>query len=424
MNEPNSELEALLKVGVDGPAMNASRKRQQHPIGWEPIQIGERGGYITTPPQSEPPTDWNAFLLELLPPGMDALQFEVDGSTVEMRAWDGNIGGGELKRFYYFKARIRRKTFVVGQDLEEIISAAKKAKIAKLKSAAVSDRVYWLHVTDLQAGQGDGDSVDGLVKRALELPKLVVSDLEMLNKSGRPASKIFVPITGDLVEGISGWYEMQQFATKLDRRDQVKLVRRLLSEILLEMAKTGLPVHVAVVAGNHGEFRNNGKAFTSLSDNDDVAVVEQIAEAFDLAGIDNVTFSFPEQDRLSLTVEVAGWIVGLTHGHVAKYGNGPEGKILNWFKSMAATRDPIGDSDLLFTGHYHHPRFQSLIGDTYWIQGGALCDTSAWFSQSAGLVSDPCVLRGTITPKQRAESVMPFFWPRTRPVAEVVGAKK
>jgi hypothetical protein len=106
---------------------------------------------------------------------------------------------------------------------------------------------------------------------------------------------------------------------------------------------------------------------------------------------------------------------------VARAGAGVEGKILSWFKSMAASRDPIGDADLLFTGHYHHPRFQSLIGDTYWIQGGALCDTSAWFSQSFGLASDPCLIRFTMTRCQKVESVMPYFWPRTVTASRVIG---
>lgn len=415
-------LDKLLKVGPDGPSVDKVRaKKNVHPVGWEPLVIGEHGGFITTGPQEEPPADWSQFLAELLPPGMDQEQFEVDGTSVEMRAWDGNVGEGEIKRFYYFKARIRRRNNLEQVRLDDLIAAAQKVKLPKLVKAE-TERVYWFHVTDLQAGQGDGDAVEGMVGRALQISGIVKSDIETLKKSGRAASQIFVPVTGDLVEGILGWYEMQTFSVKLDRRDQVKLVRRLLSEILLDVAKTGLPIHVAAVAGNHGENRNNGKAFTTLSDNDDIAIVEQIADAFSLAGIENITFSLPQRDRLSMTVDVLGWVVGLTHGHVARYGNGVEGKILGWFKSMAASRDPIGESDILFTGHYHHARFQSLIGDTYWIQGGALCDTSAWFSQSAGLVSDPCLMRGTITKAQKIESIMPFFWTRTRTSTKAIGA--
>lgn len=410
----NEKLDALLAVNT---AHDVRRPAEKHPVGFQPgIHVGQQGGEIVLrQDNAETPADWTAVLRELLPEGFDPSEYEVDGTTVEVRAWDGNIGNGELKRFYYFKAKIRRRGEFAADavNLDDILAAAKKAKPAKVVEHD-NDRTYFVQITDLQAGQADGDGWQGMANRAMQIPLLVKDDLQSLKKSGRPAANIFIPITGDLVEGISGWYEMQTFSVSLDRREQVKLVRRLLTEILVDIASLGLPVHVAVVPGNHGENRQNGKAFTTLGDNDDVAVVEQIAEAFALSEkFEHVTFSFPHKERLSLTVEVQGWIVGLTHGHVARATGTPAAKILNWFKNMAVARDPIGDSDLLFTGHYHHFIAQQLVGDTWLIQGGALCDASAWFSQTAGLVSDPCIVKGTITRSQKVESLMPYTWNRT-----------
>lgn len=419
----SSRLEKLLQIGVDGSADDVIRgKKHKHPQGWEPIVLGERGGYITTAPQETPPKDWNAFLSELLPEGMDAADYDVDGESVEMRAWDGNVGGGELKRFYYFKARIKRKSlFDKGSaELNELIKSAKQAK-RNIEPEGESDRTYFCQITDLQSGQADGDGPAGMIGRALELTEIIKQDIKQLKKAGTPASEIFLPITGDLVEGIIGWYELQVFSVKLDRREQVKLVRRLITEILISLSKLGLPIHVAVVPGNHGENRHNGKAFTTLSDNDDLAAVEMVAEAFALAGIEGITFSFPASDRLSLTVEVQGWVVGLTHGHLARGAGNPEAKILSWFKSMAAAREPIGDADILFTGHYHSGKFSQLVGDTEWVQGGALCDASAWFSQSSGLVGDPLVMKGTITRTQKLEKLLPYRWPRSRPATQQLG---
>lgn len=412
MNE--NPLDRLLAIGTGGPAQSATRARKhKHPNGWTPgVLLNRDGGAVVTEPREAAPDDWDTLLVELLPPGMDPADFSVDGETVEVRAWDSGDGEGGTKRLYYFKARIRRRDALkVELDLSDIIDAAKNTPRPRSKAPDV-ERVYWLQITDLQAGQADGDGVAGMVDKALQLGDLAIADLDRLKKAGTPAGAIFVPVTGDLVEGVSGWYDMQTFSVTLDRRDQVKLVRRLLTEFLLRLVSTGLPIHVAAVPGNHGEHRQNGKAFTSLGDNDDVAVVEQIAEAFELAGLESVTFSLPDRERLSLTVNVLGHVVGLTHGHIARGGTGVEGRILGWFKSMAATRDPVGDSNILFTGHYHHARFQQLVGDTVWIQGGALCDASAWFSQSAGLVSDPVVMKGTIT-REGVEHVMPHSWPRT-----------
>jgi predicted phosphodiesterase len=418
-----SKLDRLLQVGIDGPAIEVARGRKhKHPSGWSPgVRLDKDGGFVVTEPREVAPTDWAEILDELLPPGVDRDGFEIDGSTVEVRAWDANVGGGETTRLYYFKARVRRRSALAdaGIDLEDIIGAAKKVKVKNVKPVGV-ERAYFVHITDLQAGQSDGLGVQGMVERVLDLSRLVDEDLALYEKSGRPATGIFVPITGDLVEGVWGWYDTQTFSVELDRREQVKLVRRLLSEFLLGLAKHGLPVHVAVVPGNHGENRKDGKAFTTLGDNDDVAVIEQIAEAFDLAGLGNITFTFPDKNRLSLTVEVLGHVVGLTHGHIARGGGtGVEGKILSWFKTMAATRDPLGDSDILFTGHYHHARYQQLVGDTWWVQGGALCDASDWFSQAFGLVSDPVVMKGTIT-RDGIESVIPYSWNRTKPRSKVL----
>lgn len=411
----NGDLERLLKVSAS--KQPARGRRHQHPAGWTPgVRLDSAGGFVVTEPRATAPDDWDAILDQLLPPGLDREQYAVDGDTVEVRAWDANTGEGTITRLYYFKARVRVRSLMVNDvDLDRLIATVKKSRTKKTPATDV-DRAYFIHITDLQAGQADGDGVAGMVARALQLADLAAADLKALRKKGTPASLIFVPITGDLVEGVTGWYEMQTFSVELDRRDQVKLVRRILTELLLSLASHGLPVHVAVVPGNHGENRKDGKAYTTLGDNDDVAIVEQVADAFALSDKhEHVTFTFPEKNRLSLTVDVLGHIIGLTHGHLARGGNGVEGKILNWFKTMAATRDPLGDSDLIFSGHYHHARFQQLVGDVLWIQGGALCDASDWFSQSAGLVSDPTVMKGTITRDQLVESLMPFSWSRTRP---------
>jgi hypothetical protein len=412
------DLDKLLQVGTEGHVAEIKKKRMPHPRGWEPgLELRGNGGeVVVSRPTNEAPEDWDAILDELLPKNIDRTKYAIDPSfPVEVRAWDGNVGEGEIVRLYYFKAKIQLRTTPDEiKNLDDIVKAARKAKKPRLQHDSTEERAYFLQITDLQAGQADGGGVEAMVAKALELADLAAQDIKNLKKSGKPVDRIFIPITGDLVEGISGWYEMQTFSVSLDRRDQVKLVRRLLTEVLLGIAAIGLPVHVAVVPGNHGENRQNGKAFTTLADNDDVAVVEQIAEAFALAEVENVTFSFPARERISMTVEVLGWVAGLTHGHIARASGTPEAKILSWFKSMAAVRDPIGDADILFTGHYHSGKWSQLIGDTEWIQGGALCDSSAWFSQSAGLVSDPLVMKGTITREQKLELLMPYRWPRTR----------
>jgi predicted phosphodiesterase len=412
----DKDLDALLGVGTDGASGDVRRERGSHPKGWQPsIEFDGNSGTATLPP-SEGVPNFDDFLIEQ---GFDPAEYRVVGAPRTSR-WQTYYGDWLCSYRFNFE---KIGSAAAEVDLEAIIKAAKGAKTKPL-TAALNERAYFIQITDLQAGQADGDGVQGMVDRALQIPALVAADLKLLKKAGTPATSIFVPVTGDLVEGISGWYEMQTFSVSLDRREQTKLVRRMLSQIIIELASHGLPVHVAVVPGNHGENRQNGKAYTTLGDNDDVAVVEQIAEAFKMTDkMQHVTFSFPANNRLSLTVEVMGWVVALTHGHLARSGSSPTQKVANWFKTMAGIKDPVGDAEILFVGHYHHLILTQLIGDVVMIMGGALCDASDWFTQSYGLVSDPCIVKGTITADKKIENFMPYFWDRSRPQSTLIGSE-
>jgi hypothetical protein len=123
-----SDLDALLRVGVDGPAAQVRRPKVEHPKGFTPgLKLSKTGGEIVVQSdQQAVPADWNDILTQLLPEGFDPGDYEVEGDSVEVRAWDGNIGGGEIKRFYYFKARIRKKGDPLQDlNLDDIIAVVK-----------------------------------------------------------------------------------------------------------------------------------------------------------------------------------------------------------------------------------------------------------------------------------------------------------
>ena len=168
----DSPLDKLLEVGTQGSALEVVRRRAKHPTGWTPGLDTERGVLVTAP-LAEAPSDWDAILRELLPEGFDTTAYQIDGDTVEVRAWDGNVGGGELKRLYYFKARIRKRVADLDRlDIDDLVAAAKKAKPRPV-AEGTNDRTYFIQITDLQAGQADGDGAEGMVARALQIPQLV-----------------------------------------------------------------------------------------------------------------------------------------------------------------------------------------------------------------------------------------------------------
>jgi predicted phosphodiesterase len=197
---------------------------------------------------------------------------------------------------------------------------------------------------------------------------------------------------GDLVEGCDGHYDIQTFTVEVDRRDQVKIARRLLRDALIRWSKLVPEITVAAIGGNHGENRKNGKSFTTLADNDDVALVESVAEIFGAnpEAYGHVKFAIPT-DELSLTLEVKGKIVGITHGHLARGGTGPEAKLRRWIADQTLGRQAIGDCDILVSGHYHSLKMADW-GGVKWIQAPALDGGSIWWRQSTGEIADVGVL--------------------------------
>ena len=130
----------------------------------------------------------------------------------------------------------------------------------------------------------------------------------------------------------------------------------------------------------------------TLGDNDDVALVESVAEIFaanpEVYG--HVSFAIPK-DELSLTLEVHGKIIGITHGHLARSAGNAESKIKRWISEQTLGRQSIGDCDILVTGHYHTLRFADW-GGVKWLQAPALDGGSTWWRQSTGEVADVGVL--------------------------------
>jgi predicted phosphodiesterase len=256
-------------------------------------------------------------------------------------------------------------------------------------------------LADWQIGKADHGGVEATIERILQARDALIQRARDLRKIGREVGSLNVLWTGDSIEGCLGHYPSQTFAVELDRRDQVKVTRRLLTDSLQAWSKHFEEITVAAVAGNHGENRNGGKGFTGVQDNDDLAVVEQVQEilAANPDAFGHVRFALA-QDALTLTIPAAGWIIGITHGHVATRGANPEGKLQRWWEGQAAGRQPIGDSDVLVSGHYHHLRVADW-GGCVWLQAPAMEGGSEWFRQATGQASQIGMLTFVTTEAER-----------------------
>jgi hypothetical protein len=384
-----SNLDELKKIQSE--INEAKRPARKHPEGWEPgiTWNGNEGTVTTMGGPLDQAADWSAVLKVW---GLDPEHFEVI-EPILFNVW-GNPEGVPNRQW---KGKVIRKTVERGVALEDIIEEIKKHKPGK---PVVFDGSTALVVglSDLQMGKGEGGGSAGIVDRFLAGIDEVEARWKELLKTGRQLDRLVVLGLGDLVESCEGHYAMQTFQADLDRREQVKVVRRLIVKALTQWAKFAPRIVVAAVPGNHGENRLGGKAFTTFSDNDDVAVFEQVAEILGAnpEAYGHVSFIFP-QDELTLTLDVHGTILGLAHGHQArKGGTTAAAKIRTWWKDQAYGMRKVADATILVTGHYHHLSILTEGTRTH-IQAPSLDGGSQWFTETAGVKSAPGLLTFTVS---------------------------
>lgn len=328
---------------------------------------------------------------------LDPDEYEVV-EPVLFNSWGGSDGLTNRQ----FKAKVVRRVHALA-DIEPLIAAAMRHKPKKRTYSGSA--ILTVVLADWQIGKADHGGVEGTIGRIIDARDAVIQRAKDLRKIGREVSSLNVLWTGDSVEGCLGHYPSQSFTVELDRRDQVKVTRRLLSDSLQAWSKHFENITVAAVAGNHGENRSTGKAFTGVQDNDDLAIVEQVAEilAANPDAFGHVKFAIA-RDALTLTIPAAGWIIGITHGHVTRAGGGTEAKLQRWWEGQAAGRQPIGDSDVLVTGHYHHLRVADW-GGCMWLQAPAMEGGSEYWRVSSGQMSQIGMLSFVTTEEQRVSDI-------------------
>jgi predicted phosphodiesterase len=363
-----------------------ARKRMWQPgVEW----LGTEGTVTTDALQGDP--EWASILRAW---DLDPDEFQII-EPVLFNSWGGEDGLTNRQ----FKAKVVRRVHA-HVDLEPLIAQAMKHKPRKREFTG--EAVLNVVLADWQIGKADGDGLEGTIQRIIDRRGAVVDRVRELRKIGREISHLNVLWTGDSVEGCVGFYPSQTFAVELDRRDQVKVTRRLLTDSLQEWSRHFATVTVAAVGGNHGENRNGGgKAFTGSHDNDDLAIVEQVSEilAANEEAYGHVRFAVA-RDNLTVTVPAAGWIVGVTHGHVTRNGSNAEAKLRSWWEKQAAGKQPVGDADVLVSGHYHHLRVADW-GGCFWLQAPALDGGSEYWRVATGEVSQPGMLTFVTTTDQR-----------------------
>jgi len=368
-------------------------KRPEHPKGWEPgIAWDGRRGEVTTVADDEP-TTWDDLIADW---GLDPATVTVVPGSVQIRAWDTQRDG-ELERLRYYRATLVERTPTDDADRVDVEALCQWVlKRKPVKPVKVdTDRALVALCSDWQMGKGEGDGSEGTVNRIATAIDRLVDRLEELKRAGRPVSTLYLVGMGDLVEQCSGHYANQTFNVDLDRRQQMRVARRLLLRAVDACAPHVERLVLAAVPGNHGEHRDgNGKSFTTwdFTDNDDLSVFEGLAEVLAANPDRYGHVSTFLADGLTLTLDIAGVPVAFAHGHQAKGGSGhAAAKLEQWWKGQALGRTGVADAQILVTGHLHHLVVSEATGRTF-LQCPAMDPGSAWWVAQQGASSQPGML--------------------------------
>ena len=291
-----------------------------------------------------------------------------------------------------YKAKVAERPS--GASVDELVARLKRHR--KHTPQPTGDWSFVVNLADWQIGKKDGDGVSGTTDRLLQMVDDVESRIRELRRLKRPIGHLVIAGLADLAEGCVGHYASQTFSVELNRREQLRLVRALLTEAISRWAKLFDRVTVLAVPGNHGENRLDGKAFTSVGDNDDVAVFEAVKEAFDMVpeAYGHIEWILPE-NQIEVVLPI-GPGVCFTHGHIAGRGATPQEKQVNWWKGQVFGGLAAGNAQILVTAHFHHFQVSERSG-RLWLQCPAQDGGSDWFERATGEWSRPGTLTFVVT---------------------------
>ena len=353
-----------------------------HPQGWTPgITYGSTGGEVVALAPDGMDADPAFWRLVISDWGLDPDLTEIVPDSVQIRAWDMPIGKGETMRARYYKANIRpRRAAMTLEDVAELSRLVMRRKTHKVVEST-GGCAYVVNLSDFQIGKGEGGGTVATVERITSALHGAQARLKQLRKLGRQIDAVYLIGMGDLAEQCQGHYPSQLFTVDCTRREQLQIVRELITlavDLFVDLVPT---VVVGAVPGNHGENRANGKMITTVADNDDLAVFDQVAEALAKNPGRYGHVEFHISNDLVLTLDVAGVEVAWTHMHQGS-GSG-ERKIAEWWKGQVMGNRPISSAQILNTAHFHHFLCSEATGRTI-LQMPAMDGGSGWWTDKTG----------------------------------------
>ncbi len=325
--------------------------------------------------------------------GLDPDLWQLVG-RVNTRRWMRYDG----KWLYYYKFDVASGESDESRMLhiDDLTKQIRRRKPPAVRSRSTNPKTYGHLMADWQIGKAEqGEGSDATVQRYLNGLDESVKQIKQLRKTDSKLDDLALLSVGDLIEGCGGHYDMQTFSIDLDRREQCRVVRELVTTTISTLAPLFDHTTLAGIPGNHGENRHKGKAFTNFSDNDDLATLEAVGEAFRLAGWadDRLTIALPKgADDLDLLLDLNGVPIVIAHGHQFGGGVNDMKKADDWWRGQDFGHRAAREAQLLITGHFHSLKIANLTHNRTWIQNPTIDTGSSWFTNGTGISATRGVL--------------------------------
>lgn len=352
------------------------------PKGWEANVTleGDSGSVTTTPQENDKITDFTSILEEF---GIDPEEYKVS-STVRISKWQ-SFSGEWLTSYKFEIERISGKEEI---NLPTLFQEARNNIVFKQpkKKEASSTRSLVAVFADLQAGKvgSRGGSIE-LIDRAQEKQEKLSNYAD-----ANPCIESVFLDAGDIVESFENTAQ-QSFTNDLSIMQQIDLAGTIEQEFITLLSRKHETVRVAGVPSNHGAWRKGKDVLGRPSDDWGLFILKQIEKAYKLNEpvYGNVNFTYPDEWRKSLNLDVQGTGVGLVHGEDSSLA-----QMSNWWAKQVHGASPIAESDILVHGHYHtfgvNPSGRSLkTGLQKWIISSTTMDNASdWWANKDGSDSD------------------------------------
>lgn len=277
----------------------------------------------------------------------------------------------------------RRKYIVepapaVRLDVDELVASIGKRR-PRVPDSVQGGWAYVHAISDWQVGKvAYGLGSEESAQRILDALDASVKRVKAEHKR-RGVGTIVIAGLGDLCEGVVSQKGAVALASDLGVTEQLRIVRRLLLEHVKAFAPLAERVILASVPGNHDEPHRLMGGRPRADDSFAVDAAVQVGDALNLAGgYDHVDIVLPDIDDLTVTIEAAGTIIGMAHGHQYRRGKAHE-----WWAKQSHARHRIGAAHMLLTGHYHHLHMHEEAGRLH-LQSPTTDPGSPWWNQKEG----------------------------------------